>query len=160
VTGGSVFGGEPEAKLMRAALEREFHVPVRWAETQSRNTHENAVRSAEILRAEHISRIVLVAHSFDMPRAKAEFAAQGIEAIAAPTGIPSGQIGTVLDLLPSLAALQSSYFALYEIFANVTRWITLNIGTSISKEQHVYFSSSVCHGFVVQGPARTMARDR
>jgi uncharacterized SAM-binding protein YcdF (DUF218 family) len=139
VTGGSVFAGEPEAKLMQAALEREFHVPVRWAEIRSRNTHENAVRSAEILRAEHITRIVLVAHSFDIRRAKAEFAAQGIEAIPAPTGIPSGELDTPLDALPSLAGLQSSYFALYEIFANVVRWIALNIGTAISKEQHTYF---------------------
>jgi uncharacterized SAM-binding protein YcdF (DUF218 family) len=146
VTGGSVFGGEPEAKLMRAALEREFHVPVRWAETRSRNTHENAVRSAEILGAEHISRIVLVAHGFDMPRAKAEFAAQGIEAIAAPTGIPSREIDTPLDVLPSLAALRGSYFALYEIFANVARWITLHIGTSISKEQHA--DSAIPHVMV------------
>jgi len=121
---------------MQAALEREFGVRVRWAEIRSRNTHENAVRSAEILRAEHISRIVLVAHSFDMPRAKAEFAAQGIEAIAAPTGIPSGEVDTPLDALPSMAALQGSYFALYEIFANFARWIMLNIGTSISEEQH------------------------
>jgi uncharacterized SAM-binding protein YcdF (DUF218 family) len=138
VTGGSVFGRESEAKLMRAALEQEFDVPVRWAETRSRNTHENAVRSAEILRAEHINRIVLVAHSFDMPRAKAEFAAQSIEAIAAPTGIPNGEFDTLLDVLPSMAALQGSYFALYEIFANVARSITLNIGTPISKEQHTY----------------------
>ena len=138
VTGGSVFGGEPEANLMRAALEREFHVPVRWAETRSRNTHENAVRSAEILLAEHISRIVLVAHSFDMRRAKAEFAAQGIESIPAPTGIPSGEFDTLLDVLPSLAALQGSYFALYEILANVARSITLDIGTPISKEQHAH----------------------
>ena len=139
VTGGSVFGGEPEAKLMQAALEREFDVRVRWAEIRSRNTHENAVRSAEILHAEHISRIVLVAHSFDMLRARAEFAAQGIEAIPAPTGIPSWEFDTPLDVLPSLAALQTSYFALYEIFANFARWITLNIGTPISKEHHAYF---------------------
>ena len=124
---------------MQAALEREFHVPVRWAETRSRNTHENALRSAEILRAERISRIVLVAHSFDMPRARAEFAAQGIEAIVAPTGIPSGQLDTPFDALPSVVALQSSYFALYEIFANAVRWITLNIGIAISEEQHAYF---------------------
>lgn len=123
VTGGSVFGGEPEATLMRSALEGEFGVPVRWLEKQSRNTHENAVRSAEILSAAKINRIVLVAHSFDMPRARAEFAAQRIEAIPAPTGIPSGQIDSALDVLPSMAALQASYFALYEIFANGVRWI-------------------------------------
>ena len=137
VTGGSVFAGEPEAKLMQAALEREFGVPVRWAESRSRNTHENAVRSAEILGRERISRVVLVAHSFDMPRAKAEFAAQGIEAIPAPTGIPSGKYDTLFDLLPSLGALQSSYFALYEIFANVARWFTLNFGST--DPRHVEF---------------------
>jgi len=139
VTGGSVFAGEPEAKLMQAALEREFGVRVRWAEIRSRNTHENAVRSAEILRAERINRIVLVAHNFDIPRARAEFAAQGIAAIPAPTGIPSAELDTPLDALPSLGALQSSYYALYEIFANVARWITLNIGAAISKEQHAHF---------------------
>ena len=140
VTGGSVFGGEPEAKLMRSALEGEFGVPVRWAETQSRNTHENAVRSAEILAAEHISRIVLVAHSFDLPRARAEFAAQGIEAVVAPTGIPRWEIDTALDVLPNLAALQNSYFALYEIFANVARWVTLSIGSATSRGQHASFA--------------------
>ena len=127
VTGGIVFGGEPEATLMRAALEREFGVPVRWVEARSRNTHENAVRSAEILGAEHIGRIVLVAHSFDMPRARAEFAAVGIEAIPAPTLIPSGRIDNVLDVLPSLGALQSSYFALYEILANAARWLAVAV---------------------------------
>lgn len=125
VTGGSVLGGETEAALMRSALEREFGVPVRWLEKQSRNTHENAVRSAQILSAANISRIVLVAHSFDMPRARAEFAAQGIETIAAPTGIPSGQIDTVLDVLPGMGALQASYYALYEIAANIVRWIVV-----------------------------------
>jgi uncharacterized SAM-binding protein YcdF (DUF218 family) len=127
VTGGSVFGGEPEAILMRSALEREFGVPVRWLELQSRNTHENAVRSAEVLGAAKISRIVLVAHSFDMPRARAEFTAQGIETIPAPTGIPSGRIDTALDVLPGMAALQGSYFALYEIFANIVRWIVVTL---------------------------------
>ena len=52
---------------MRQSLEEEFGVPVRWIEPESRNTHENAVRSAEILRAEGIREVVLVAHAFDMP---------------------------------------------------------------------------------------------
>jgi uncharacterized SAM-binding protein YcdF (DUF218 family) len=135
VTGGSVFGGEPEAKLMRTALEREFSVPVRWAETESRNTHENAVLSARILVAAHLERVILVAHSFDMPRAKAEFAAQGIEAIPAPTGIPDNTVETPLDLLPSLGALQASYLALYEILANAVRWTLLMFASADAKQQ-------------------------
>jgi uncharacterized SAM-binding protein YcdF (DUF218 family) len=85
------------------------------------------VRSAEILSAAKINRIVLVAHSFDMPRARAEFAAQGIDAIPAPTSIPSGRIDSALDVLPNMEALQGSYFALYEIVANAVRWIVVTL---------------------------------
>ena len=124
VTGGSVYGGEPEAKLMRESLEREFGVPVRWAEARSRTTHENAVYSAEILRDAGIGRVVLVAHSVDMPRAIAEFAAQGISIVAAPTGIPARDFDGPLDLLPSMAGLQGSYFAVYELLANAVFRLT------------------------------------
>jgi uncharacterized SAM-binding protein YcdF (DUF218 family) len=117
VTGGSVLGGEAEAKLMQDSLEQEFGVGVRWAETRSRNTHENAARSAEILRAAGIDRVVLVAHAVDMPRASREFEAQGIAIIKAPTGIPASDDGGLLDYLPGIAGLQGSYYALYEIVA-------------------------------------------
>ncbi len=124
VTGGSVLGGEAEATLMRQSLEREFGVRVRWAEDRSRNTHENAVRSAAILRAEGIGRVVLVAHDFDMRRAIAEFAAAGIESIPAPTGTPAHEAGGWLDYVPSIAGLLGSYYAVYEILANAVRAVT------------------------------------
>jgi uncharacterized SAM-binding protein YcdF (DUF218 family) len=144
---------------MRAALEREFGIPVRWAESESRNTHENALRSARILVAAHIGKVILVSHSFDMPRAKAEFAAQGIEAIPAPTGIPSNAIDTPLDLLPSLGALQGSYFALYEILGNVARWGSIMFGGGDLPEQHASFPMYALPGVAGQitcfCPART-----
>src|SRR4030095_2499347 len=121
VTGGSVLGGETEAKLMRQSLEAEFSVGVRWAEDRSRNTHENALRSAAILHADGLNRVVLVAHDFDMRRASAEFAAAGIEHIAAPTGLGTHETQGCLDYVPSLAGLQGSYYALYEILANFAR---------------------------------------
>ena len=124
VTGGSVSGGEAEAKLMQDALTREFGIDVRWAEDQSRTTHENAANSAPMLRSARVQRVVLVAHSFDIPRATAEFAAQGIPVIAAPTGIAALEPDTPFDYLPSAAALQSSYYALYEMLANTVRWAT------------------------------------
>jgi uncharacterized SAM-binding protein YcdF (DUF218 family) len=118
VSGGSPFGGESEAKLMQASLEREFGVPVRWIEDRSRNTHENAVRSAEILRAEGILQVVLVGHGFDMPRATAEFAAEGMEIIQAPTGIPPPHLDAWM-FVPTMGGLESSHWALYEILANL-----------------------------------------
>jgi uncharacterized SAM-binding protein YcdF (DUF218 family) len=119
VSGGSVLGGAPEATLMRAALEGEFNVPVRWSEARSRTTHENAVNSAEMLREAGIHRVLLVAHGFDMRRATAEFAAQGIETIPAPTGKRGGTQDTALDFVPSMSGLLGSYFAIYEIVANL-----------------------------------------
>lgn len=122
VSGGPGFGTAPEGTLMKQTLEDEFGVEVRWAEVTSRNTHENAIRSAEILRAADIHRVILVAHSFDMRRAKAEFVAAGLQVILAPTGIPSRafELG---DLLPSVSALQLSYYAVYELLANAVRGV-------------------------------------
>jgi uncharacterized SAM-binding protein YcdF (DUF218 family) len=113
---------ETEAKLMRAALQDEFGVPVRWIEDQSRNTHENALMAGAILRPLGITHVVLVAHGFDMPRATAEFAAAGIETIRAPTGLlPPARDRMLLDYVPSVEGLQWSYYALYEIYAGVAR---------------------------------------
>ena len=121
VSGGAPLGGESEAKLMRDALEREFGIAVRWVEDRSRNTHENAVQSAAILRGAGIDRVVLVGHGFDMPRAAAEFADEGIETIKAPTGIPAWDFDTPLIFVPSIAGLEGSYYALYEILGNLVR---------------------------------------
>jgi uncharacterized SAM-binding protein YcdF (DUF218 family) len=128
VTGGTVYGGEAEAKLMRAALEQEFGVGVRWIEDRSRTTHENAVNSAEMLRRAGIGSVVLVAHSFDMLRARAEFAAAGIVTIPAPTGIRSGDSDLLFDYVPSIGGLRQSYYAVYEIVANLVRWTTRGLG--------------------------------
>ena len=123
VSGGSVHGGVPEAALMREALERELGVRVRWAEEHSRTTHENALYSAAMLRGAGIRSVVLVAHSFDMPRARAEFAAAGIETFPAPTGIPSAKPDGLSDFVPGIAGLHTSYYALYEMLANLVLWL-------------------------------------
>jgi uncharacterized SAM-binding protein YcdF (DUF218 family) len=124
VTGGTVSEGETEAKLMQEALQHEFGVDVRWSEDRSRTTHENAAFSAPLLHEAGVRRVVLVAHSFDIPRARAEFAAHGVETIAAPTGIVALHFTSPFDYLPSVAGLQSSYYALYEMLANAARWAT------------------------------------
>ena len=121
VTGGVVYGGTPEAALMKQSLEEEFHVKVEWAEVKSRNTHENAVNSSAILLASGIRHVILVAHGFDIRRAKAEFTAAGLKVDPAPTYIPSQTIDSPVELLPSVSSLQWSYYALYELLANIAR---------------------------------------
>lgn len=119
VSGGRVDAKAPvEALLMRDVLTREYKVPVRWVEAGSRNTHENAIDSAAILKASGIKHAILVVHSFDLPRARAEFEAQGIAVTPAPTDIPPAVPTEIGEFLPSAAGLQQSYWALYEILAN------------------------------------------
>lgn len=121
VTGGSLHGAAAEGRVMQDALENEFGVHVQWVEDRSRNTHENALRSADILRGAGVHRIVLVAHAFDMPRARAEFEQAGLEVVPAATGLASDEPITPADFVPSVAALQGSYYALYELLANRVR---------------------------------------
>jgi len=119
VTGGRLRSVRTEADVMREALEREFGVPVRWAEDRSRNTHENAQFTAARLEQEGVKRVVLVAHGFDLRRARAEFAAAGLEVVPAPTFLASRQPLEPTDLIPNVGALQASYYALYELLGNL-----------------------------------------
>jgi len=119
VSGGATYGLTREAWLMRDALRDEFGIEARWVEDESRTTAQNALRTASILRANGINRVVLVTHSFDVPRAGAEFARQGIETVPAATNVPALHADSFTDFLPSVGALQESYYALYEMLANL-----------------------------------------
>lgn len=121
VSGGAVYGGTAEAQVMRQTLVDEFGVAVKWTETQSRNTHENALRSAEILRAHAVRRVILVSHGFDMRRFRAEFEAAGLQVVPAPTMLSDLTFDGPGDLIPGSRSLLRSYYALYELLANGVR---------------------------------------
>lgn len=132
VAGGSVFGrGEPEAQIMRRVLETEWRVPVRWVEGESRNTAENATKSAVLLKAEAIERVLVVTHALHIPRAMACFEHAGLTPIAAPTRfVSAGQASpSVLDYIPSASALGLSSQALHEYLGLF--WYRLRYGVSV-----------------------------
>ena len=114
VTGGAPFGGRPEGVAMAQSLTEDFGVPVRWVESASRDTAENAAMSAALLKAAGVSRIALVSHSWHLPRAIELFERQGLAVIAAPTVFKSNPSPDVQSLLPSVGALDDSYVALHE----------------------------------------------
>jgi len=123
VTGGTSSGRSfSMGSVMRQSLADDFHVPVAWVEEQAQDTHQNATRSAAILKPEGITRILLVTHAWHMARAKLVFERAGVTVIPAPTaftrGTPIRKIGIgeyVWDLLPSAKAMQNSYFAFHEM---------------------------------------------
>lgn len=114
VTGGSPAGGTAEGVLMKAALEQDFRVPVRWAETASDNTRENAVFSASILKQSGVNTIYLVTHAWHMPRAQREFERSGLKVIPAATSFTSRRELGAMDFLPGARGLLQSYFAMHE----------------------------------------------
>jgi len=115
VTGGSLPSHhEPPAPLMKAALEKELGVPVRWVEDRSRNTWENARYSAEILEREAIRTVYVVTHASHMRRARLCFEAAGLEPVPAPTAFAERLKGEVTDFLPTAGALKGSAIFFHE----------------------------------------------
>jgi uncharacterized SAM-binding protein YcdF (DUF218 family) len=109
--------GVPEASLMKQVLEDEFKTPVKWAETVSRTTFENAYNSAAILKDSGINTVFLVTYAWHMPRARAAFEHQGIRVVAAPTAFAAASItpGRLRAWLPDPHAMLIVYYALHEI---------------------------------------------
>ena len=96
---------EAEADIAARIAAEEFGQPLRWRETQSRDTRENAALTVPLLQQAGVKHIVLVTHGWHMPRAKGLFeaaaAAHGIRVEAAPMGLAQGKLLPVLEWLPS-----------------------------------------------------------
>jgi uncharacterized SAM-binding protein YcdF (DUF218 family) len=118
VTGGNVFGSGPsEAEVMAVTLRQSFASEVKWIEDRARDTHDNAVFSAALLKASGIHTVLLVTHDLHQRRALREFAAAGITAIPAPVttaGRSDGEV-SVSQRMPSAGALHLSSQVLHEI---------------------------------------------
>ncbi len=77
---------ETESELARRFFQGFNIVPPRLKlEDRSRNTLENAVMTAKLLKPEPGQKWILVTSAFHMPRAKALFEAQGFHILAWPT---------------------------------------------------------------------------
>jgi uncharacterized SAM-binding protein YcdF (DUF218 family) len=99
---------------MAQVLEREFGVAVRWRETKSINTIENARLSAEFLAAAGIRRVILVTDATHMRRASGRFRSAGLQVVPAPTNYRAQRAHTSVDWLPSARGLRTSSRALRE----------------------------------------------
>ncbi len=122
-SGGVAWGGEDgptEAEIAARIAEREFGRPLRWTETQSRDTNENAMRTVQLLKEQNIERIIVVTHHYHMRRAMAAFARAvqrngvQIELQAAPMGMPGAFHMRLTDWLPSPSGFKGVRYALHE----------------------------------------------
>ena len=115
VSGGKVRGiHSSEGELMKGALENDFHVPVTWVDDRSRSTIENALFTAELLKPDRVTTVVVVTHSWHMKRALWSFERAGLHAIPWPAPLTYATPGRIDDFLPNAGALEASYLALHE----------------------------------------------
>jgi uncharacterized SAM-binding protein YcdF (DUF218 family) len=112
--------GPSEAEIAASIAARDFDRPLKWTESDSRDTRENARRTVALLQADGISRIVLVTHGWHLPRALRAFEqaiAQrggGIAVTPAPMGLASDELTPLLRWLPGSAGFKATRQTLHE----------------------------------------------
>jgi len=116
VTGGKIeLIHLPESSVMTETLKNSFNVEVTWQEDKAKNTAENAIFSAAILKENGIESIYLVTHAHHMPRAVMMFEQEGINVTPAPTIFIFDVIDPVWSYyIPSASALYGTRTALHE----------------------------------------------
>jgi uncharacterized SAM-binding protein YcdF (DUF218 family) len=110
-TGGVGWGGRSngptEAEVAQRVAQDAFGWPLRWAESQSRDTQENAQQSFRILSAQGITRIGLITDSWHMARSARQFERAGFVVTPIPMAHP-GKLNSLLDWVPNSGALMTS----------------------------------------------------
>jgi uncharacterized SAM-binding protein YcdF (DUF218 family) len=104
----------PISALMAGVLRDEFQVPVRWVETRSTDTWQNALDSAAILRGEGIDTVYVVTDGWHMRRAMIAFRHAGLRAWPAPVAMSHLPTPIIGDFLPRVDAWLESYYAMHE----------------------------------------------
>ena len=112
----------PEARIAAKIAAEDFNHPIKWLEEDSRDTHENAVRTIALLKPAGIDHIVLVTHGYHMPRALRDFsdaAGADIQIEPAPMGLAKNVETPTLDWMPSGRGFLQMRMVLREV---VGRW--------------------------------------
>lgn len=115
VSGGMTrYGGSSLAEIMARSLQEDFGITARWLETRSRDTHENAVFSAEMLRADGIGSAWLVTHGWHLARAQEAFARLQFPTRPEPVRIDGLPPADLTSWIPRPDYAARSWFALRE----------------------------------------------
>ncbi len=119
LTSGGTPTGETisEAELMKEVLEKEFSVPVKWVETKSKTTWENALYSSNLLKQNNIKTVALVTHAWHIPRAKKAFEKNGVVVLPAATRFYSKNPLSkgILGWIPNASAQYQNWYLFHEI---------------------------------------------
>jgi uncharacterized SAM-binding protein YcdF (DUF218 family) len=118
---GAVVGSDSEATISKRVALDAFQYQIKWTESDSRDTRENARNSKELLSKYGLNKIALVTHSWHMPRSIKAFKKEGFEVTAAPMGFVGGKTIKLISLFPSISALQINFTMLRELVASLVQ---------------------------------------
>ena len=117
-TGYAQEGTTSEARVAAKIAADEFGRPIRWVESESRDTRENATLTMALLKPAGINHVVLVTHGYHMQRALRAFtdaAGPGVQVEAAPMGLAKNVETPTLEWLPSAAGFRDMRQLLREL---------------------------------------------
>jgi uncharacterized SAM-binding protein YcdF (DUF218 family) len=120
-TGHAQGGTTSEARVAAKIAADEFGRPLRWIESESHDTRENASLTMALLKPAAINHIVLVTHGYHMPRALRAFgeaAGPGVQIEAAPIGLARNVEAPELEWLPSSAGFRDMRQLLRELIGS------------------------------------------
>jgi uncharacterized SAM-binding protein YcdF (DUF218 family) len=110
--------GAAEADVAARIAAQEYGRPLRWIESESRDTRENAARSLPLLKAAGVRHVLLVTRGWHMQRALALFneaaVDSGIRIEAAPMGLAASVETPLLSWLPTSAGFERVRLVLRE----------------------------------------------
>lgn len=128
MTGGdSARLGMSEAETMKVAA-RELGANVKWLESASNNTLENARLTQQVLYKANIHSVYLVTHAWHMPRAQKAFERAGLQVIPAPMGYRTSPRLKVLDFVVSASALNDTYIFFHEVLGSIWYRLRFDLG--------------------------------
>lgn len=120
-SGGSGWGAKDaslaEADVAEKVLREAFGISLKYKESSSRDTQENAAKTWNLLQQEGIQSIALVTSSTHVPRASAEFKKAGFVVTEAAVGQPTLGSEALLQWIPGASSLESSQATLRELLA-------------------------------------------
>lgn len=123
-------GQTSEAETAARVAQQTFGFTLRWLESNSADTRQNAALTVEMLSAQRVPEVVVVTNAFHMPRAQRDFeeAARRVkqahpqwgELKVTPAPIDFWQVGEVgQSWIPSIAGMMNVRLALKECLAKL-----------------------------------------
>jgi len=112
---------QPEASIVSRVAAQDYGLPLRWAESQSRDTRQNAANTLPLLAQAGVRQVVLVTHEAHMRRAlrafEAEAAPLGMRILPAPVGLRVDALSALSDWCPSSGGFGRVRYLAYETLA-------------------------------------------